>query len=268
MAFAPSDNTIEIYINSMIDKRPQDTPADFLVDFDTSIRLTNQAVYQIAVKTASAPNTCPQFAENERSCIVLQEGESNQEVEIAVDRIYASTSDFLADLQTKLNALTTVDVSIAVDTDTNKASITNNSAGYLRLIRTGNSAKFWDKVGFTVEQETSTGYIEIASSAVLLSQRVPLMIRTQRYYLACRDVYNNAITKDSNYSQIIAVIDIDGSWGTYNSEQMNYLWYHDITNSNNIDSLSFYLLDDQRRPIQDLYVGGVQLSLIIKRLSN
>ena len=262
MTFSPSDNTIEIYINSLIDKRAQDTPADFLVDFDTSLRLINQAEYQIAVKTAAAPNTCPQFAQNELISTVLQEGQSNQEILIQVDRVYASTSDFLTDLQTKLNALSDVDVTISQDSNTKKVLLTNNSAGYIRLI----SSKFWEKVGFTVDQETSQGYIEIASTASLLSAKVTLMIRTQRYFLCCRNVYNNAVTKDNNYSQIIAVIDIEGSYGTYNSEQMNYLWYHDITNSNNIDSLSFYLLDDQRRPIQNLYVGGVQLSLIVKRL--
>lgn len=262
MAFAPSDNTIEIYINSVIDKRPQDTPADFLVDFDTSIRLENQKTYQLAVKTIAAPNTAPQFADEELNFSVLQEGETQENLSIQVDRIYNSTPDFLTDIQGKLNALTGVNVTIAQDANTRRVRITNNATGYIRLF----SSKFWKKVGFTVDQETSTGYIEIPASGNILSANATLLIRTQRYLLCSRNVYNNAIVKENNYSQVVAIIDLENSWGSYNSEQLNYLYYHDMTNSNNIDSLSFFLLDDQRRPIQDLYVGGVQLSLIIKKV--
>lgn len=260
--FAPSDDSIELYINSLIDKRPQDTPSDFLIDFSTSIRLENQQSYQIAVKTFAAPNTAPQFADDELVFSVLQSGQTDETLNIQVDKVYGSTADFLSDLQTKLNALTGVNVNVVVDADTRRVKITNNSVGYLRLYM----SKFWKKVGFTDDQITADNYIQIDASENVLSTNATLLVRTQRYLLCSRNVYNNAIVKDNNYSQVMAILDLEGAWGTYNSEEPNYLWYHDITNSNNIDSLSFYLLDDQRRPIQNLYGGGVQLSLIIRKM--
>lgn len=263
MSFA-KDDTIELYINSTIDKREGDTEASFTVDFSDPVRIGNQKSLKMAVKTLACPNTCPQFANDEIAYSVEQEGYPKANLFIDQTRVFPSVADFLTYLQASLNALTGVNLSIVQNANTKKVEITNNSSGYIRLFLSEHP-KFWRKLGYEVIQENEPNYLEISSSGLAVSLKVTRLIRTQRYYLACPDVYNNAKTKDSNFSTIISAIDLETAWGSYNSEQMPFLYFHDLTNSNNLDSLTFRLLDDERRQVERLEGGGVQIGLILKR---
>ena len=260
-----TDNVIEVRLNSEVegDRGVGGTTSDWTTVFSNPVQFTPNDFLHLAARNASAPNTCPQFATNEISYSVLQEGETVQVLTIPQTRVFGSTSDFLTYFQTALNALTTVDVTIALDADTKLVSITNNSAGYLRLNR-GIYAPFWNKLGFTAAQETASDYIELASLGVLLSRKVSRLIRTQRYYVCCKNTFKNAKTANDDFSEILCTIDIENEFGSYSSEQYNYLYWHQINDSNVLSGLSFYLLDDQRRPIEYLSGGGVCLDLLLK----
>lgn len=257
MTFAGSDDTMEVYINSQHDKLETDTLSNFTVRFSSSIQIPNGRTLKLAVKNWSVPNTMAQFAEDERKITVLQEDETQASLTIPSDRVFNSTADFITYLGTQLNTLTNVDVTLVQDTNTRKLSFTNNSVGkYIRLI----ASPFWKKMGFSA----STGYTEIAGEATVLSNKLPVLIRTQRVYLCCPNVFYNAKTKDTNFSEIIATLDLEAGYGSFNSEEANYLYYHGLTNKNNIDSLRFYLMDDKRRRISDLEGGSVNISLILQ----
>lgn len=260
-----TDNTIEVRLNSELgtDRVSGGTSASWTTRFSSPVTFNPNEFLHMAVRNASAPNTCPQFATNELSYSVLQEGESEEVLTVDQTTVWNSTTEFLAALQTALNALTTVDVTVALDTASKRVSITNNSAGYLRLNR-GDYAPFWDKLGYTESQETSSGYIEIASLGVLLSEKVTRLIRTQRYYICCTNTFKNAKTADNDFSEILCTVDIENEFGSYSSEQYNYLYWHQLNDSNSVPSLTFYLLDDQRREIEYLSGGGVCMDLLLK----
>jgi hypothetical protein len=127
---------------------------------------------------------------------------------------------------------------------------------------------FWNKLGFQQSQETTPGNLRVPAAGSLLAEKLAVLIATQRVYITCNEILNNSfIGSTTTNPPVLCVIDIEGSFGTFNTFENNNPVYfnHDMTITNNLNFLSFGLLDDRYKPVE-LLGSGIRLSLIIKEI--
>jgi hypothetical protein len=101
--FRIKDRDIEVYINSEIDKRNTDTPANWTTLFPQNIPLKGQR-YRLMVQGCCVPNTMPQFNTDQRQFSFQFEGDANPTV-VTIDktRVFSSTTELVAYFQNVLN---------------------------------------------------------------------------------------------------------------------------------------------------------------------
>jgi hypothetical protein len=269
---ATQDKSIEVYINSEVDKQTDDSESNFTAVFPQHIPLPTNLNYHLNVISAACPNTMPQFNTDQRFISYTVGANAPVTVEINKHIINSSTSD----LATYLNSLcnpTDVNVSFSVNSQTRQLVVTNETTDEVLTFNvSGNYRNFWLKLGFT-ETQLDTGDLTLTNASgvkvTATGYKLPVLVATQRVYITCRDIKNNSfIPTIATNPPILCTVDMMGSFGSFNvfeNDDENF-WNHDLYINGSLNSLTFNLLDDRYQPIE-LLGGGLRLALVVNGTS-
>ena len=254
---------IEIYINSEVDKLPNETPSKWTTFFNERIELKGSEKYELQVQSVSVPNVFSAFNAKERLIEYTYENEAAQNVEIDKNRVFQS----IGDLTTYLTGLFSNAIVFSIEAETQKMVITNTSAKNVFLYNDGDYHAFFQKLGFTKAFNNVSGRIPIQAGDSITSEYLPVLIATQRVYITCDQILNNSITPSRTTPSILACVDLTGSFGSFSNyiQQNNNFFKHIITSTSNLNYLSFSILDDTYEPIE-LLGSGVRLSMVLRRI--
>ena len=259
-----SDNSIELYINSEVDKRPSDTPANFTVNYPQNIPLP-QMNYHLNVVSVAVPNTMPQFNSDQRNVSIQVNNDPAVGFSINKNEVFNSTNEFCTRFEGLVNGISSGLVTVTQDALTRRFTIKNNKTGTIKFSSGGDYAGFWLKLGFS-QAQINSGTITIGPHATVASEFLPVLVSTQRVYITCDEIANNSfIPSNETNPPILCHVDLQGAFGSFNvfeSDDPNF-WNHDLNISGNLNNLSFRLLDDRYKPVE-LLGSGIRLSLVVK----
>jgi len=254
------DKTLEVYINSSIDKvNTTDTLTDWVSYFKIPVAISPNETYGLAVKKSAICNTIPQFNKVERVFKL-----NNTVIEIDGDRIFTNTQNLCLYL-TALCSSNGFSLSFTIDDNTKRVRLTNNTTSDIIIDLAQPYLSFWAKIGFQYDLTLGFSNVTIEPSGDILLKYITKLIPTQRIYICCDDVIPNSSYPTNSNKGIISSIDLLGGYGSYNFSVEPFLYFHQIKYTHAFSSLSFSVLDDNYRPIE-LKGGSINLSLVIKKI--
>lgn len=249
------DKSIEVYINSAIDKTNlNDTLATWTSFFKIPVPLAH-GKYGIAIRSLAICNTIDQFNDKNNKFKI-----NDTEYTIEIDRVYQSTKALCTILTTLVSSENIV---FSIDAETQRVRVKNNSGSKKSIDLTGDFLNFWKKLGFRYDIKSQPNSVDINDT---LLKHIATLIPTQRVYLTCSNVVPNSYYPTDNNRGIIGHVDLQAGYGVYSLFQPSEFYYHDLNDNHSLNSLSFSLLNDKYEPIKDLNGGSVNISLIVKKL--
>ena len=272
MSLIDINNTLEVYINSAIDKRPSDTTFEWTTEFNTTplVLSGGDYIHRLIVQSASVPNTFPQFNPIDRATFSIEiENGATTEHTISESLVFSSTEQFASYLQTTINNAGG-NVSVSQEQSTLKLKIVNNDTDYVKFSTVGNYGKFWNKIGFTQEQYNDGEALKIDPSDNMEGLNYPNLISTSKVFICMKNgILNNSFFGSGlnrlKYPVLLS-LNIESGTGTYSSyvSDDEIFFNHDLLENNQINQMDFILLDDEYQEVK-LKGGSVKLSLIIKQ---
>lgn len=271
MALIDINNTLEIYINSEIDKQKEDTSYEWTTNFNTTplVLSGGNVINRLIVQSASVPNTFPQFNTDRNTFEVEIENGATSTHTIPDSLVFSSTANFATYLQGVINGLGGT-VVITQDPATLRLKIENNDTNYIKFSTVGNYGKFWRKIGFAQSQDNDGDALKIDPSNNMSGLNYANLIATSKVYICMKNgILNNSYFGSGNNRlkfPVLVSFDIESGTGTYSTfiSDDETFWNHDLLLSSQITDLDFIILDDHYEPLK-IMGGGVKLSLIIKQ---
>lgn len=254
--------TINLHINSDIDRTIADTiTSEWTTYLSTPININSNNKVIINCQSIEIPNVLYNFGVYDSvfwfyvpSTLTLVGHQ------IDTGRVFADGTEFATYMTSLLSAHNLV---FTFSTTTYKLTITSNRANNVIIpqsYRYGDNTysgaynSCIDKIGFTQPLNSIT----LAPAGSITGQSMLRLLRTNCYYLTCDGVANSSIQSlipspyKSGSNEIIARITA-GNFGSLS--QLSYLTGTNISfPSDNINRLSFKLLDDNFFPITEMYL--------------
>lgn len=261
--------TVELFVNSYIDRITEengDATEQFTVTLnDESKRiglLAGESKMRIKVFSLEIPNVLYNFSQIESRIFFVWDvdgGNTVEEIQIDTERVYASATDLINQLNQKItDHATLTDLVFSYNDSTKKITLTNDSTVKVRLISSFRYADtesiitfedMNDRLGFSQELTNTI----VGPNESLEGEGWLKMNRTSKYHLALRQqggYFNQSIIPSSNLSERIICSVGAGAYGSLST--LNYVssFAYQMPSTGTIDTLTFRLLDDEFRPIQ------------------
>jgi len=279
------ERIIEMYVNSYLDRIEDEndsTSKRFTVSLQNKNKqievLPNERELLVKCFKLQIPNVLYNFPEKESRLFfeVDPDGVSDvKSIQIQTDRIYASPSALIDEINTKLQTDASLsDLTISFNGDTKKVSITNNGTQTIRLIsgfRYANQETILtfqdmnDRLGFS--QLLSTEGVMNASETITGSGTIR-MNRTNNYHLVLEEqsgFYTQSITPlDLKNHRVIASV-ATGAYGTLSTFSYVSSFGFQLPTGQPLTSLTFSLRDDEFQPVDMVnHPVSMALQFIIK----
>ena len=260
-----------IYINSYLDRRVDDLDTtEFTTFLKEPIRFRGQNKVKIAIEQIELANCAYNFGPSEYIFYfetITPPVNTTYGVPIALDRVFNNGDDFVA----YMNGVFTAggyNLQMTYSNSTHRLSIKNNYGVPIRLVSsfrfsdnaTGGS-DCMDKLGF------SENYIgtSIAAGATYVAPSILKLLRTNCYYLSCNIAssnYSESLIPNPFYSgdTIIGRITC-APFGTLSQLEYASTKSFYLTDTQEINSISFKLLDDNLNPIS---LNGLPITFSVK----
>jgi hypothetical protein len=278
----------EIYVNSYLDRlvEQNEIGAKFTVLMPTGTELglgpndNGKKVY-VKVFNLQIPNVLYNFAEKTSYFFweddwndISGVGTSVEQIQININRIYASPADLISELNTKIQA---VDASLnfVFSETTKRVTLENNNTS--KKIRVISSFRYAgqetvltfsdinDRLGFSQSLVGSNGVIDGGDS--LTGTGLILMNRTNCYHLVFDEAgtsYQQTIVpiKNNRY-RVIANVPV-GSYGTLSTLSYVSTDWFGVSSSSKIQLLRFTVLDDDFDEITNEYPPNMPITMSLQ----
>lgn len=265
MAQQGRERIIEMYINSYLDRvvdENDSTSKQFTVSLQNNNKKINllpgESKLLVKCFKLQIPNVLYNFPEKESRLFFVYDTDGVADVrsiQIDTERIYASPSDLITEINGKLTADASLNnIAISFNGDTKKCTLTNSDTVNVRLIssfRYGESETILtfqdmnDRLGFSQEL---TNTIISSGGGTLTGVGTLRMNRTNNYHLSLEEqsgFYNQSITPLATKNhRVIASVAV-GAYGTLSTFSYVSSFGFMLPTNQPLSELTFALRDDE-----------------------
>lgn len=263
----------KVYINSNIDRRPNDTTDNWETYFEGQGVPINGKV-QISVSEIEFPNVAPTFPfYTSRLYYVRDVGGADElkYIEIDFNKIYRTIDNVVDELNLKFQSNGDI-IEVSNNTDYNKLSITNNTPEPIRIVSSsiyrdltdlGVSNTINERLGFT--QNLTNEVLQPLGGIITASSSIR-MLRSHCYYLTLQEINDHPVIPSNNFPDgknrnVICRITAS-NFGTLSQLYFPQSFTYELQQSN-LRRLRFQVLDDEYQAV-DLEEHPVSFSLELK----
>ena len=261
--------SVEVHINSLLDRKPTETDAYKWTSYLSHPMRTSNNI-KCSLKYIELPNTSYPFPIYEKQFFWIHDyGGANTLKNISIDtqRVYDDIDDLKTELNNKMSAGGHL-LSFDVVAKTYKLKLTNNEAVAIRVVSinqfenvAGVVNSVTHRIGFNLDYST----VSIPAASTLIASDPVNLLRSNCYYIKCNLISNrhtqNVIPNPFNNGQDILGRVTATSFGVMSQLSYTTDVEYDV-NTNIIDALQFEVLDDNFKPVELSYSTPITMTIL------